>query len=67
MQCLMVSKFNPPLIGVLPFIQFYFTMGGDLLQYTDTEKDPGITMVRTLNSTEHANLLYSKANQRLAS
>ena len=35
-KVLMVSKFNPPLVDVLPFLQFYYTMGGDLLQYTDT-------------------------------
>ena len=63
-KVLMVSKFNPPLIDVLPFVQFYYTMGGNLLQYVDSEKDLGVTVNRTLNFTEHATSLYGKANQR---
>ena len=64
-KVLMVSKFNPPLINDLPFVQFYYKMGNDLLNYAESEKDLGITINRTLNFTEHANILYSKANQRL--
>ena len=64
-KVLMVSKFNPPLINDLPFVQFYYKMGSDLLNYAESEKDLGITINRTLNFTEHANILYSKANQRL--
>ena len=54
-KALMVTKLNPPLIGVLPFVQFYYTMGSDLLQYTESEKGLGITMNSALNFTEHAN------------
>ena len=63
-KVLMVSRFNPPLIDVLPFVQFFYTMGNNVLDYVSSEKDLGITMNRTLNFTEHANCLYSKANQR---
>ena len=61
----MVSKLSPPLIiDVLPCVQFMYTMGDTLLDYVPSEKDLGITVNRTLNFTEHANSLYSKANQR---
>ena len=56
----MISKFSPPLIDVLPCVQFMYTMGDTLLDYVPSEKDLGITVNRTLN----ANSLYSKANQR---
>ena len=64
-KVLMVSKINPPLIDILPFVQFYYTMEKKILDYVNSEKDLGVTMNRTLNFTEHANFLYSKANQRL--
>ena len=63
-KVLMVSKLSPPLIDVLPCVQFMYTMGDTLLDYVPSEKDLGITVNRTLNFTEHANSLYSKANQR---
>ena len=63
-KVLMVSKFNPPLINELPCVQYFYTMGNNLLDYVVSEKDLGITMNRTLNFTEHVILLYNKANQR---
>ena len=64
-KVLMVSKFNPPLIDVLPFVQFYYTMENKILDYVSSERDLGVIMNQTLNFSEHANYLYSKANQRL--
>ena len=61
----MVSHSRPPLIDILPEIQFYYSMGSDILQYCDTEKDLGIHMNGSLNFSHHANMLYSKANQKL--
>ena len=63
-KVLMVSRFNPPLIDILPCIQFFYHLGNSLLNYTESEKDLGIFMNRTLNFTEHTNYLYSRANQR---
>ena len=63
-KVLMVSRFYPPLIDVLPCIQFFYYLGNSLLDYTESEKDLGIVMNRTLNFTEHANYLYNRANQR---
>ena len=63
-KVLMVSRFNPPLVDTLPCIQFFYYLGGSLLDYTDSEKDLGILMNRTQNFTEHSDYLYSRANQR---
>ena len=51
----MVSKFSPPLLDILPFVQFFYKMGDSILEYTETEKDLGILMNRTLNFTDHSN------------
>ena len=58
-KVLMVSKLSPPLIDVLPCVQFMYTMGDTLLDYVPSEKYLGITVKMTLNFTEHAYLLYS--------
>ena len=63
-KVLMVSKFSPPLLDILPFVQFFYKMGDSILEYTETEKDLGILLNRTLNFTEHSNFLYGRANQR---
>ena len=64
-KVLMVSSFNPPLIDILPEIQFHYSMGEELLDYVDSEKDLGILINGVLNFNEHAEMLYSKANQKL--
>ena len=51
----MISRFNPPLLDVLPCVPF--------LDYT--AKDLGIDMNRSQSFTEHTDFLYSRANQRL--
>ena len=43
-KILMVSKFSPPLINELPCVQYFYTMGNNLLDYVVSEKDLGITM-----------------------
>ena len=63
-KVLMVTKRLPPLLDVLPFVQFHYSMAGNILEYVDSEKDLGISMNRTLNFSDHAMSLYSKANQR---
>ena len=65
-KVLMVSKFSPPppLLDILPFVQFFYKMGDSILEYTETEMDLGILMNRTLNFTDHSNFLYGRANQR---
>ena len=51
--------------NTLPCVQYFYTMGNSILDYTDSEKDLGIVMNSTLNFNDHANLLYGKANQKL--
>ena len=63
-KALMVSKYNPPYIDILPFVQHFYTMGNAMLDYVESEKDLGVVMNRTLNFTEHATSLFNKANQR---
>ena len=63
-KVLMVSKFSPPLLHILPFVQFFYKMGDSILEYTETDKDLGILMNRTLNFTDHSNFPYGRANQR---
>ena len=64
MKVLIVSKLSPPLVDVLPFTQFFHYMGFEVLDYLNSEKDLGILVYRTLNFTEDAKILYSRANQR---
>ena len=63
-KALMVSKAKMPLVNILPFVQFHYSLGHDLIDYCDGEKDLGIHINGSLNFTEHSDILYSKANQR---
>ena len=63
-KVLMVSNTRPPLIDILPQIQYYYSLGNDILEYCDAEKDLGIIMNGNLNFTDHVNMLYAKANQK---
>ena len=56
---------KPPYVDVLPEVQYFYSMGNMLLSYTDTERDLGVLMNGTLNFTQHADMLYPKASQRL--
>ena len=60
-----VSNLRPPLVNVLPEIQFFYTMGHNLLDYCDVEKDLGLYINGTLNWSLHCDKLYAKANQML--
>ncbi len=64
-KVLSMSRSQSPFIGILPFIQYFYTMGDLLLDYTESEKDLGIFMNSVLNFNDQANYLYGKANQKL--
>ena len=67
MKCkvlIMVCRNLPPLLNILPFIQFHYPMSNNILEYMDTEKDLGVSLNRTLDFTELAIFLYSKDSQR---
>ena len=62
-KVLSISKNTPPLVNILPCIQYFYSLNGSLLDYVDSEKDLGIIMNTSLNFNEHAESLYAKANQ----
>ena len=64
-KALMVNRSRLPLLDILPFIQFHYSIGDALIDYCDVEKDLGIHMNGSLNFTHHSDMLYSKASQRL--
>ena len=64
--------FHPDKIKVLPVSNahdpedlFIYTLASKPIKYTVCEKDLGINTVSKLTWTEHTNILYSRANQRL--
>ena len=59
-----VSHRSPPLMGILPFIQYYYTLGEGLLDYTDSEKDLGVDINCHLNFNIQCQRLLSKAKQQ---
>ena len=44
---LMAAKYNPPLIDVVLYIQFFYLIGSDILDYVNSENDLG-SMVKKL-------------------
>ena len=65
-KCKVVSVAHslPPLLGILPNIQYYYTLGESLLDYADSEKDLGVDINNKLNFNEQCNRLLAKANQQ---
>ena len=63
-KALMVSRSKMPLLDILPFVQFHYSVGRNLIDYCEIEKDLGIHINGTLNFSQHSDVLYSKANQR---
>ena len=56
---------QPPLLDILPEIQYFYKMGDTIIDYTDTEKDLGVHVNAKLNWNNHCELLYSKASMLL--
>ena len=50
---------------MLPFIQFTYSLGENLLDFTENETDLGVVVTSTLNWNEQCQKVYSKANQML--
>ena len=59
-----VAHHTPPLLGILPNIQYYYTLGDISLDYTDGERDLGVDININLNFNDQCNRLLSKANQQ---
>ncbi len=52
------------MLGILPEIQYFYSLGDKIIDYCESEKDLGIHINGTLNFSYHADMLYAKANQR---
>ena len=65
-KCKVVSVAHrlPPLLGILPDIQYIYFLGESSLDYADNEKDLGVDINTKLNFNEQCERLYSKANQQ---
>ena len=59
-----VSSRAPPLLGILPGIQYFYSLGDSPLDYSESEKDLGVDINTTLNFNDQCNRLLSKANQQ---
>ena len=51
--------------GTISINSFSYSLNSKVIEYTPREKDLGVHIVPKLTWTEHSNILYSKANQRL--
>ena len=66
LKCKVVSVANrpPALLGILPNIQYFYTLGDNTLDYSESEKDLGVDINSNLNFSEQCDRLLSKANQQ---
>ena len=65
LKCKVVSIHSSPSpLGVLPFVNFHYHLGESLLEYTESEKDLGVTINCKLNFSEQQANLLLKANQQ---
>ena len=65
LKCKVVSILsNPSPLVVLPFVNFHYHLGESLLEYTESEKDLGVTINCKLNFSEQQANLLLKANQQ---
>ena len=59
-----IAHRSPPLLGILPDIQYFYYLGENPLEYADSEKDLGVDINTKLNFNDQCERLYSKANQQ---
>ena len=59
-----IAHHPPPLMGILPDIQYFYALGESPLDYADSEKDLGVDINTKLNFNDQCNRLFSKANQQ---
>ena len=65
-KCKVVSIAHrlPPLLGILPNIQYFYSLGDSPLDYVDSEKDLGVDINIHFNFNDQCDRLLSKANQQ---
>ena len=59
----MVNKSKLPLLNILPFVQFHYSMR---INPIDSDKDLGVNINGSSNFTFHTDMLYLKANPGFA-
>ena len=59
------GKLQKPLLSVLPFTQFVYSLGDTSLDYVDSEKDLGVLVTSKFDWSDQCGKIYSKANQKL--
>jgi hypothetical protein len=59
-----VASRSPPLLGILPCVQYIYSLGENLLDYVEKEKDLGVDINTKLNFSDQCERLYSKACQQ---
>jgi hypothetical protein len=64
-KVLTVIDRSPPLLSVLPFTTFVYSLGDSSLEYVVSERDLGVIVTSNLSWTEQCQKLLSKANQQL--
>ncbi|MCP4460194.1 MAG: hypothetical protein GY816_19545, partial [Cytophagales bacterium] len=65
LKCKVVSIHNRPSpLEMLPFIRFHYSLGENLLDYADSEKDLGVLINPSLSFNEQCESLLTKANQQ---
>ena len=66
-KCKVVSVANrpPPLLGILPFVRYVYSLGESLLDQVDCEKDLGLLINSTLNFSVYCEQRLSKGRQQL--
>ena len=65
-KCKVVSIAHrpPPLLGMFPNIQYFYTLGDSPLDYVDSENDLGVDINSNLNFNNQCERVLSKANQQ---
>ncbi|MCP4490634.1 MAG: hypothetical protein GY820_25480 [Gammaproteobacteria bacterium] len=53
------------LLSVVPFYNFLYSLGGESIDYVESEKDLGVMVTANLDWAEQCAKIYSKANQKL--
>ena len=64
-KVLSVATRPPPLMGILPNIQYFYSLGETLLDYVDCERDLGVDINSRLNFNDHCERIISKTKQQL--
>ena len=63
-KAISVNNRSSPLLGVLPNIQYYYSLGNVTLSFVDSEKDLGVHINKKINFDDQCCKLLSKANKQ---